>query len=126
MSILRANTSGELIQVLICEDEIANYAAPEETAYELEIDAETNADLIAQIQRDIDNFQLIADSLSYNGTVVTIQPPSSETQRLRQFRADNPDPLDLTAYDRENALLKALANKVAWLEAEIRQAYINS
>lgn len=121
MTILRANTRGELIQVLVTEDEIANYVAPEETVYELEIDAETNVDLIAQIGRDIDGFRLNAEGLTYNGDVVTIQPPSSETQHLRQLRADNPDPMDLSAYDREEALLQALANKVAWLEAEIRQ-----
>lgn len=121
MSILRANERGELIQVLVTNDEISNYAAPEETVYALEVDAETNADLLVQIGRDIDGFRLNAEGLTYNGDVMTIQPPSSETQRLRQLRADNPEPLDLSAYDREEALLQALANKVAWLEAEIRQ-----
>lgn len=119
MTLLRANTAGELLQVL--EEERRNRVdVPQETVYELEVDDETNASLLADLTRDINSYRLINSTLKYNGAAVRIEPPSATRQRLLTLRDANQTPLDESAYLGTQTLVHQLATKIAWLELEWR------
>lgn len=119
MTLLRANNTGELLQIL--DEERRNRVdAPEGTVYELEVDDETNATLLATLSGDINSYRLIGGTLTYNGAAVPIQPPSATRQRLLALRDANQTPLDESAYQGTQPLVRQLASKIAWLELEWR------
>ena len=120
MSLLHANREGVLIQILLTPEEIALYDQPEETAYTLALDPDTNAALLRHINQHIDSYRLIGDLLTLAGEPVTIQPASATTQQLNTLRADNRTNLDETAFSDASDDLRRLAHKVAWLEREWR------
>ena len=119
MTLLRANNSGELLQIL--DEEHRNRVdVPEGTVYELEVDDETNASLLDDLTRDIDSYRLADGILTYNGVAVRIQPPSAIRQRLLTLREANQQLLDESAYQGAQPLMRQLAAKLAWLELEWR------
>lgn len=121
MSLLHANREGVVIQILLTPEEIALYDQPEETAYTLALDPDTNAALLRHINQHIDSYRLIGDLLTLAGEPVVIQPASATTQQLNTHRADNRTNLDEVTFADASDELRRLANKVAWLEREWRR-----
>lgn len=119
MTLLRANVSGELLQILD-EERRNQFDAPPETVYELEVDDETNAPLLADLARDINSFRLIDGVLTRDGAEINIQPASATRQRLLALRHANQAVLDESAYQGTQPLVRQLAAKLAWLELEWR------
>lgn len=119
MTLLRASNTGELLQILN-EERRHRVDAPEGTVYELEVDDETNAPLLADLIRDINNYRLIDGNLTHTGVAVSIQPPSPTRLRLLSLRNTNQTPLDENAYQGQAPLVQQLAAKLVWLELEWR------
>lgn len=119
MTLLRANNSGELLQILD-EARRTQVEIPPDTIHELEVDDETNASLLDDLTRDIDSYRLVDGILTYNGVAVRIQPPSAIRQRLLTLRDTNQQLLDESTYQGAQPLVRQLAAKLAWLELEWR------
>lgn len=119
MTLLRANDSGELLQILD-EARRIQVETPPDTRNELEVDDETNAPLLDDLARDIDSYRLVDGILTHNGAAVRIQPPSATRQRLLTLRDANQQLLDESAYQGAQPLVRQLAAKLAWLELEWR------
>lgn len=120
MAIIRSNQNGELVQVLR-DHEIGLYPAPEDVVCELEFDEEMNSDILDGISQNINNYRMTEGTLTLDRTAVTVNPPTTERQRLVAARNANLDaPLATGDYSGESALIQALAEKIAWLEQEIQ------
>lgn len=61
--------------------------------------------------------------LDHNAAALTAEQEAEQTrqQAITQFRSNDAGELDLTAYDGASAEIQALAQKLAWLELEIRE-----
>lgn len=125
MTLLRANDTGELLQILD-EERRTQVETPPDTRHELEVDDQTNAPLLADLARDIDSYRLLAGTLTHNGAAVRIQPPSATRQRLLMLRDANQQLLDESTYQGAQPLMRQLAAKLAWLELEWRTLQPNS
>jgi hypothetical protein len=82
-------------------------------------------DVIVFMAEDTSNADVLAAEQvveTHDATQLTSEQAAeiAEQQVLADMRTANGDNLDLSQFAGENAALQALANKVAWLELEIR------
>ena len=73
--LIYADTSGHLVRVLKMDDEIVQYGPPSSYAETLEIDADTNPQLVQRIDTAWNDVRLVSGVLTYKGTPVTVNPP---------------------------------------------------
>ena len=70
-----ADADGCLMRVLKTDDEIAQYGPPGSYAEELEIDADTNPQILQRIDTAWNDVRLVGGMLTYKGAPIAVNPP---------------------------------------------------
>lgn len=73
---LYADGDGRLIRAVKTDEEMAQYGAPDKAVYTLEVDAETNPQVMKYVDTAWKDVHLQDGALTYYGTPVPINPPS--------------------------------------------------
>ena len=115
ITIARANTNitalDEALETTLGNDYLGLSVHNEEVRVHLT--DETPSSAVRQAEQIVQN---------HDPSQLTVRQQAEIAQRemLLQSRADNPQPLDTTAYTGSDALIQQLAHKLHWLEQEIR------